>query len=401
MAKSALAAFVAALWRRQTALLAGLALVGSLCGTNPATAAERRVALVIGIAQYNSVASLANPGRDATRVAQSLRQVGFEVTELTNPAVLSRGSIVSALSAFRRAATGADAAIIYYAGHGVELGGRNFLLPADAKAETPDDLEGTAIASSLVTSAVSGATTVRLVILDACRDNPFAKEPGWSTGQRAIATTRGLARESSLPGHVMLLLATQPGTRANDGNGSTNSPFAQALATSLTMNGMRLSSLPSMISKQMRLIAGIDQSPDQQGIIDEPDWMFRPGSGGVTPPAPTPAASLATTTAPPAPSYSAVTVPSAPVISAAGYGMVLQSRGDGQSGVIVAQISGTSPFAGKVYPNDVILKLDGVGVVQPGRIIGALQQDGRAALLIQHNGAPIMKTLELQKASDD
>ena len=392
---------------RLSCLVLGSLAAVALWVPQTAHAEGKRVALVIGISQYQSVPSLANPARDAARVAQALRQVGFEVVELTQPKQLGRAELSLAITTFKRTAVGADAAVIYYAGHGVEVGGRNFLLPADVRADTPDELDVTAIPSSFAISAVSGASTVRLVILDACRDNPFANEPGWGTGQRSITGSRGLAREVNLPPNVMLLLATQPGTKANDGNGAANSPFAQALAASLTVQGMRLASLPSSISKQMRQLSGIDQRPDQQGIIDEPDWTFAAGAPASAVANPSPAIrpqalALVQPIALPAPAPAPAPAPQAnlPTPTAQGFGLILQGQTTGR-GVYVGQVGAASPFFEKVYVGDVILKLNGAIVSDPAGVISALEQDGRASVVIQRNGQPIMKTLEIEKSIDE
>ncbi len=397
-------------WRLSDLVL-GCLVALALCSPQAAQAeGNKRVALVIGISQYQSVPSLANPARDAARVAQALRQVGFDVIELTQPKQLGRAELSLAITTFKRTAAGAEAAVIYYAGHGVEVGGRNFLLPADVRADTPDELDVTAIPSSFAIGAVSGASTVRLVILDACRDNPFANEPGWGTGQRSITGSRGLAREANLPPNVMLLLATQPGTKANDGNGSANSPFAQALAASLTVQGMRLASLPSSISKQMRQLSGIDQRPDQQGIIDEPDWAFATGAQGAAgtpvanPVAPSRQQALGLVQpqviAQPAPAPVPAQQPNVPTPTAQGFGLILQGQTAGR-GVYVGRVGATSPFFEKVYVGDVILKLNGVNASDPAGVISALEQDGRASVVIQRNGQPIMKTLEIEKSGDE
>jgi len=273
-------------------ILAAMMVLGIALGMSDPALAGKRVALVVGVSTYSAVPSLPNPASDARSVAQSLRAVDFEVTELTTAQQLDRASLSTALLAFRRSASGAEAAVIYFAGHGVEVNGRNWLLPSDARAETPDELEVTAIPSSVLVNAVSGANTVRLVILDACRDNPFVNLAGWSSGGRSIGATRGLAREGGLPPNVVVLMATQPGTKASDGPSSANSPFARALSASLTSDSMRLYALPTSIARQMRQLTGIDQRPDLQGIFDEPDWMFRPSAnpgpaGGIIIPTPT------------------------------------------------------------------------------------------------------------------
>ncbi len=245
----------------------------------PVTAhAGTRVALVVGISSYRELPALENPGRDAAAVAGALRGVGFKVTELNQPAQLTRAALGAALLSFGRQAQGAEAAVVYFAGHGVEVNGANWLLPSDVTAETPDHLQVTAIPAAAAINAVRGASAMRLVILDACRDNPFALSPGWASGRSASAT-RGLGRESARADNVVLLLATLPGTKADDGRGQGNSPFARALAASIGADGLRVSSLPTMVSRRMRELSGVEQRPDQQGIFDEPDWMFRPGGG--------------------------------------------------------------------------------------------------------------------------
>ena len=360
---------------------------------DPAFAAARRVALVIGISHYQSVPSLANPQSDAGAVAKSLRDDGFEVTELTQPKDLDRTPLSAAISAFRRTAVGAEAALIYYAGHGVEAGGRNWLLPADAKAQTPDELEASAIATVTLVGAVSGATMVRLVILDACRDNPFADMPGMG-GSRSVGGSRGLARETNLPPNVVVLLATQPGTKASDSGGGANSPFARALSVALTNPDLRLSTLPTMVSRQMRALSGVEQRPDQQGIFDEPDWRFTASATGPAPVnVPMPSAIASPVYAAPAPA----------IASAKGFGLVLQSRGNGQPGLIVSEVAAGSPFDGTIQPNDVILKLNSSTPAGPQSVIGALQQDRRASISLQRagQGIPTSTLLSLPKETDE
>lgn len=378
-----------AVYRRLAAALFALALiaVGAAAVAAPAAPPPRRIALVIGISKYRSVPSLTNPTGDAALVARALREDGFQVTELTDPDKLDRAPLWDSISAFRRAAVGSEAAVIYYAGHGVEAGGRNYLLPADARAATPDELEGSGIATSQLIGAVSGATAVRMVILDACRDNPFAGEAGWSDAKRSIGPSRGLSRETNLPPNVVVLLATQPGLKANDGTGS-NSPFAKALAASLEVDNLRLASLPTMVSRQMRNLSGIEQRPDLQGIWDEPDWAFRG--------APTPLPNAA-------PIPAAAPVFSAPVVTARGYGLVLTSRNDGHPGLLVAEVAANSPFESMLKPGDVILKLDSATPAGPQSVLTAIDRNRRASISLQKGGEgyPTSTVLDLPKDTDE
>ncbi|WP_082730490.1 MULTISPECIES: caspase family protein [Sphingomonas] len=377
-------------WLRATGLAALLLLVPE------AAIAGKRLALVIGITQYRSVPSLANPARDAAKVAQALRSVNFEVTELTQSSQVNRTELLTAITAFKRAAVGAEAAIIYYAGHGVQVGAKNWLLPSDVQAETPDEIEASAVASSYLINAVSGATKVRLVILDACRDNPFADTPGWSSGGRSLDKTRGLVRETNLPPSVVVLLATQPGAKASDGAGASNSPFALALASVIPTEGLPIGFLPSAVLRAMKRMTGIDQRPDAAGIFDEESWAFRPGSGAAIAVRPTPSVTEVPGAIP-----GGAGVANVSGDAADGFGLVLVPRPDGKPGVLVSRVSATSPFFGKVYPNDAILKLNGVPPQGPSSIVDALTQDNRASVLIERNGNPISRTLEIQKRIDE
>lgn len=396
MDRLANASAIASGWPSFLAWLRATGLAALIFLTPEAAIAGKRIALVIGIAQYKSVASLANPGRDAAKVAQALRSVNFEVTELTQSAEVNRTELLTAITTFKRAAVGAEAAIIYYAGHGVQVGEKNWLLPSDVQAETPEEIEASAVASSYLINAVSGATTVRLVILDACRDNPFRNEPGWSGGGRSLSNDRGLRRETNLPPSVVVLLATQPGAKASDGAGASNSPFALALASVIPTEGLPIGFLPSAVLRAMKRMAGIDQRPDAAGIFDEENWSFRPGSGAATAVRPTPGVADVPGTIP-----TVAGVPTGTGDAADGFGLVLVARPDGKPGVLVSRVSATSPFFGKVYPNDTILKLNGAPPQGPSSIVDALTQDNRASILIERNGNPISRTLEIQKRIDE
>ena len=219
--------------------------------------AETRVALVIGASSYGAGNMLVTPGNDARLVAAALRQSGFSVTRLDDPDV---GAFTTALTAFRRQADAADVAIIYYAGHGIETHGTNWLLPVSVRGRRATDLAAEAVRAAALAVAVSGAKTVRLIVLDACRDDPYA-----SVGTQ----TSGTAGAVQTPDNVVTLLAAQPGMTASDG--TTNSPFARAFAGLVREPGLRLASLPARLARQLK---SSDQRPDQRGIFDAPDWMF-------------------------------------------------------------------------------------------------------------------------------
>ncbi|MGA2129539.1 MAG: tetratricopeptide repeat protein, partial [Xanthobacteraceae bacterium] len=179
-----------------------------------------RVALVIGNSAYKAVAALPNPRHDAEAVAAALRDVGFRTVRLETD--LGREKFVEALRVFAREAEGADWAVVYFAGHGIEMGGVNYLLPVDARLETDRDAQFEAVALDQVMSAVDGARKLRLVLLDACRDNPFARQMRRTTASRSVG--RGLARIEP-DGGTLVVYAAKHGEVALDGEGGGNSPF--------------------------------------------------------------------------------------------------------------------------------------------------------------------------------
>src|SRR5262249_17855795 len=135
------------------------------------TTSGRRVALVIGNAGYRSVPALINPQHDAEAIARSLRAVGFETVMIAEDA--SREQMVDALRRFSNEAEKADWAMVYYSGHGLEVNGTNYLVPVDAKITSDRDVQFAAIPLDQVMASVEGAKKLKLVLLDACRNNPF------------------------------------------------------------------------------------------------------------------------------------------------------------------------------------------------------------------------------------
>jgi tetratricopeptide (TPR) repeat protein len=189
-----------------------------------ASNAGRRIALVIGNGAYKNVHPLNNPPRDAELVASALHEVGFQNVTLSND--LTRDKFFEVLRAFADEAERADWAVIYYAGHGFEIGGVNYLVPIDAKLAVDADAEKEAVALEQVIASVGGARKLRLVMLDACRDNPFA-----ATMQNTIAlklVDKGFSDIEPSSG-FMVVYAAKHGETALDGEG-TDSPFAIAVA---------------------------------------------------------------------------------------------------------------------------------------------------------------------------
>ena len=188
------------------------------------TTASRRIALVIGNGAYKNVHALDNPPRDAKLLAGALHDLGFQTVTLASD--LTRDKFFEALRTFAGEAEKADWAVVYYAGHGFEIGGVNYLVPVDAKLAADKDAETEAVALEQVIAAVGGARKLRLVMLDACRDNPFAP-----TMQRTIAlklVDKGFSNIEPSAG-FMVVYAAKHGETALDGEG-VDSPFAVAVA---------------------------------------------------------------------------------------------------------------------------------------------------------------------------
>ena len=187
-------------------------------------AGPRKVALIIGNGAYKNVQPLANPPRDARLIASTFRELGFATVTLAPD--LTRDKFFAALHEFGRDAEKADWAVVYYAGHGMEIGGVNYLIPTDARLAADHDAETQAVALEQVIASVAGARKLRLVMLDACRDNPFEK-----TMQRTMAlklVSKGFSNIEPEAG-FMVVYAAKHGETALDGD-SDNSPFAKALA---------------------------------------------------------------------------------------------------------------------------------------------------------------------------
>src|SRR5436190_12142542 len=227
--------------------------------------AVQRVALVVGVSHYDKVTALTNPAQDAKLMQQKLQKLGFNVVLLTDP---SRTQMVEALGTFEEEAKGADAAIVYFAGHGAMIDGVNYLLPKDASGLNRAVLTGSAVESARLSQALVGARLVRLVILDACRNNPVAS--------RSVGGKGGLVRETSRwSTQVVTLMSASPGEVALDGSGA-NSPFAIALSAGLSRPGMTVGELPSYVQSEVERLTESEQVPDLQGIWADVHWTIDP-----------------------------------------------------------------------------------------------------------------------------
>jgi uncharacterized caspase-like protein len=202
--------------------------------TDPALA-DKRVALVIGMSKYQQVPRLANPARDADAVAALFKQAGFDT--INNQRDLGIVELRRVIREFSETSRDADIAVVYYAGHGIEVDGTNYLVPADAKLVSDFDIEDETVSLDRVLKALEGTKRLRLVILDACRDNPFANTMKRSLASRSVG--RGLANIEPAMSDTLIAFAAKAGAVASDGDGA-NSPFAMALVKHIAEPGLDL-----------------------------------------------------------------------------------------------------------------------------------------------------------------
>ncbi len=247
-------------------LLQGLAVL-------PAAAAKR-VALVIGNAAYVEAGPLINPVNDAADMAKALTQSGFDVILGLD---LDRHGFDEKLRAFSRGLDDAETAVLFYAGHGLQVSGRNYLIPVDASLRTERDLDFEAVSLDFVLrqmeSGREGKTTI--VFLDACRDNPLARNLARTMGTRSASVGQGLAEAHTGVG-TFIAYSTQPGNVALDGAGR-NSPFTAALANRIQIQGRNLNALMIEVRNEVLKTTGGKQVPWDHSALTS-DFFFRPGT---------------------------------------------------------------------------------------------------------------------------
>ncbi|WP_051310534.1 caspase family protein [Bradyrhizobium sp. Cp5.3] len=241
--------------------------------------AERRVALVIGNSAYKNVPKLANPVNDAALVGGMLGKAGFENVEVKVD--LGVPEMRKALREFGMRARDAEVAVIYYAGHGIEIDGNNYLIPTDAVLEVDTDVYDEAFALDRVLATVEPAKQLRLVILDACRDNPFAKTMKRTVAARAIG--RGLAKIEPTSPNTMIAFAAKAGSTASDGD-SKNSPFTAALVERLPTPGLDLRKAFGFVRDDVLKNTSYRQEPYVYGSLGGEDVPLVPAKPAATGP---------------------------------------------------------------------------------------------------------------------
>jgi len=238
--------------------------------TVPATAPfGRRVALLIGNSAYEHVPALPNAKNDATALAASLQAAGFQSVTLKTD--MKREEIISALREFARLADSADWAVVYYSGHGIEYRGVNYIIPIDARILVDRDIDLEAVDIGKVMNVVDGAKRLRLIILDACRNNPFLEQMKRTIATRSI--TRGLAPVEPDAGSL-IVYAAKHGETALDGDGR-NSPFATALMNRIQTPNLEMRRLFDLVRDDVMASTNKQQQPFTYGSLSgSEDFYF-------------------------------------------------------------------------------------------------------------------------------
>lgn len=259
-----------------------IALCLSLLLMATAALAETRVALVIGNSSYQNATPLSNPANDSRAMADKLSGLGFDVMLREN---LTGQGFRVALGEFAEKALGADLAVVFYAGHGVEMSGRNYLIPVDARMNSEATAQFETVSLDLVLSTVQQAGKLGMVLLDACRDNPFLGTMDRTNGTRSLS--RGLA-PVSLEGQsgVLISFAAEAGSTADDGAGD-HSPYTTALLEVMDEPGLEIGRMFRKVRAKVREDTSGRQVPiERMQLPDESIYLVAaapPDSGPVTP----------------------------------------------------------------------------------------------------------------------
>ncbi len=228
-----------------------------------AATSQKRVALVIGNSAYQNTPPLANPRNDATEVGKALKRIGFDVDVVVDT---TKQEMDQALRQFGNKLDGASAAVFFYAGHGIQIDGINYILPVDAALKNERDLHWEACDLTTVLKQMEGSNRVNLLFLDACRDNPLSQTLARSMGQnRSSAIGRGLAPMKANAG-TMIAYSTKEGEVAADGKGK-HSPYTEALLKNIEMPGVEIGLMLRKVREEVITTTNSKQVPWEYGSL--------------------------------------------------------------------------------------------------------------------------------------
>jgi TPR repeat protein len=258
-------------------LVACLALVVVVGFAGPAFA-EKRVALVVGNSAYRSVTPLDNPTNDAALVAETLKGLGFTLTGNGARTDLDKAALDQAIQDFGRQIQGADVAMFYYAGHGVQVRGSNYLVPVNANPTREADVDFQMVDVNLVLNQMNGSgTRLNLVILDACRNNPF--------GGRGLRSSEGGLAQLRAPEGTLISYATQPGNVAQDGSDG-HSPYTKALSVTMKRAGLDVFQTFNQVGLTVKRSTGGSQQPWVSSSPIDGSFYFTPAASSAASPVP-------------------------------------------------------------------------------------------------------------------
>ncbi len=268
--------------------LAGACLAGLVTAFSDAALADKRIALVIGNSAYQNVPALPNPARDVAAMAKTFRGIGYEVTELRD---LAGPEFRKAIRDFTLQARDADIAVVYFAGHGIEVGGINYLIPVDAKLAADIEAEDEGVSLDRVVRAIEPARRLRLVILDACRDNPFSRKMQRTIAVRTVSA--GLAKVELTLSDTMIAYAARAGSTAEDGSGG-NSPYTAALIKHIPEPGVDVRIAFGRVRDEVWSTTGHRQEPFVYGSIGGAELPLVPAAAApaMAPAEPAPVAAV-------------------------------------------------------------------------------------------------------------
>jgi uncharacterized caspase-like protein len=246
--------------------------------------ATKRVALVMGNSAYQNVSRLSNPANDSAAMSAAFKGADFDVVELRRD--LKVNEMRRALRDFSDSVRDADIAIVYFAGHGIEIDGINYVIPVDAALERDIDAFDEAVPLDRILTVIEPARQLRLVILDACRDNPFDKVMKRTIASRAVG--RGLARVEPTSPNTLVAFAARAGSTVSDGANSSNSPFTAALIRYLTRPGLDLRRAFGFARDEVLKVTNNKQEPFIYGSLGGDDVALVPAVVGTQQPAPDP-----------------------------------------------------------------------------------------------------------------
>jgi uncharacterized caspase-like protein len=242
---------------------AAVLLVLAAGGVTNAFAAENRVALVIGNSAYRHVAALVNPKNDADDIADAAERLGFKVVRGID---LDKSGMDRTIRQFAEALKGAGVGMFFYAGHGLQVSGRNYLVPVDAELKTAEALDFEMVGLDVVQRIMEAATETNILFVDACRDNPLSRNLARAMGTRSVAIGHGLTAQEAGAG-TLISFSTQPGNVALDGTGTRNSPYAAALVRNINSQGKDLSAVLVQVRREVMAATGKRQIPWEHSAL--------------------------------------------------------------------------------------------------------------------------------------